>query len=83
MKIFQADTSKLPAYVGAANEHGGYSIYKITQVKTPTDIDPTRLTSFTARLGDQVGRELLTAYLGDLKSRADVKINQTNLEKKQ
>jgi hypothetical protein len=36
----------------------------------------------SARLTDQIGRELLNAYLGSLKAKSDVKINQTALERK-
>ena len=38
--------------------------------------------AFSTRVGDQVGRELLAAYVADLKAKTDVKVNQTNLEKK-
>jgi hypothetical protein len=34
------------------------------------------------RLSDQVGRELLNAYLASLKAGSEVKIFQANLEKK-
>ena len=44
--------------------------------------DPERLKAFNNRIGDQVGHELFNAYLASLKSKADVKINQANLEKK-
>jgi len=33
-------------------------------------------------MAEQLGREFATAYLASLKSRADVKINQQQLEKK-
>ena len=36
----------------------------------------------TSRIGEQLGREMFNAYLASLKAKADVKINQTNLEKK-
>ncbi len=82
VKVFEADPKKLPAYVGSPNERGGYSIYRITRVIEPDKLDPARVKLASARIGDQVGRELLTAYLAGLKSRADVKINQAALEKK-
>ena len=82
IKIFQANASKLPAYVGAPAERGSFSVYKVTQVVTPPAPDPERLKAFNNRVGDQVGHELFNAYLASLKSKADVKINQANLEKK-
>jgi peptidyl-prolyl cis-trans isomerase D len=82
IKIFQANASKLPAYVGAPAESGSFSVYKVIQVVTPPAPDPERLKAFNNRIGDQVGHELFNAYLASLKSKADVKINQANLEKK-
>jgi peptidyl-prolyl cis-trans isomerase D len=81
-QIFQASQDKLPAYVGSTNERGDYAIYKVTAVTTPAVADKAKLDSASARLAEQIGREMYTAYLATLKARADVKINQGNLEKK-
>jgi len=79
--IFQADAKQLPAYAGSVNERGGYSIYRIEQVVAPAAPDADRLTALSSRVGDQMGRELAAAYVASLKAKADVKINQANLEK--
>jgi peptidyl-prolyl cis-trans isomerase D len=79
--IFQADATQLPAYAGSVNERGGYSIYRIEQVVAPAAPDAARLTALSSRVGDQMGRELAAAYVASLKAKADVKINQANLEK--
>jgi len=79
--IFQADPTKLPAYAGSVNERGGYSIYRIERVIAPAAPDTARLTAFSDRVGEQMGRELTAAYVASLKAKADVKINQANLEK--
>jgi peptidyl-prolyl cis-trans isomerase D len=81
-RVFQASQDKLPAYVGATNERGDYSIYKVLAVNTPANTDKAKVDAASARLSEQVGREMLTAYLASLRSKADVKINQANLEKK-
>ena len=81
-RIFQANAEKLPAYVGATGP-AGFSIYKVIKVLPTPPADAERLASFNNRIGDQVGREMFNAYLAALKSKADVKINQANLEKKQ
>ncbi len=82
IKIFQASPAKLPAYVGAPAEGGAFAVYKVTQVIAAPAQDPERLKAFNARVGDQVGHELFNAYLASLKGKAEIKINQTNLDKK-
>jgi peptidyl-prolyl cis-trans isomerase D len=80
--IFHADPAKLPAYIGMPAESGGYSLYKVLQVTTPPAPDAARVAAFNTRIGEQLGREMFNAYLASLKAKADVKINQTNLERK-
>ena len=82
LSIFHADPAKLPAYTGTPTEGGGYSIYKVTQVTNPPAPDAARVAAFNGRIGEQLGREMFNAYIASLKAKADVKINQTNLEKK-
>ena len=48
----------------------------------PPPPDAARVSAFKERIGEQLGREMFNAYLASLKAKADVKINQTNLEKK-
>ena len=79
--IFQADATKLPAYAGAPNERGGYSIYRIDRVIVPPPPDAARLTAFANSVGDQIGRELVTANIASLRAKVDVKINEASLEK--
>ena len=81
-RIFQIDPARLPQYTGTVNDRGGYSIYKVVKMIPPAATDPAKLTSATARLGDQLSQELFNAYLATLKGKAEVKINQANLEKK-
>ena len=80
--VFQADPKKLPAYAGATTERGGYAIYRIVKVIEPPPADDAKINAAGARVGEQLGRELMTAYLASLKSSTDVKIDQANLEKK-
>ena len=48
----------------------------------PTAADPSKLAGARARIGDMQSRELFDAYITALKAKADVRINQANLEKK-
>ena len=81
-RVFQANPDKLPTYTGATNERGGFSIVKVLKVFTPSESDKARVDMASSRLSEQLGRELLAAYVSSLKAKADVKINQANLEKK-
>ena len=81
-RVFQLNPDKLPSYTGATNERGGFSIVKVLQVITPSEGDKARVDMASSRLSDQLGREMLAAYMASLKAKADVKINQANLEKK-
>ncbi|HVF63999.1 MAG TPA: SurA N-terminal domain-containing protein [Casimicrobiaceae bacterium] len=80
-RIFQVDPAKVPQYVGAPNEKGGFSIHKLVAVKAAPAADAKRIESVSTQLGEQIGRELVNAYVATLKGRADVKINQQALEK--
>ena len=81
-RVFLASTDKLPAYASGTNERGGYSIARISKVVTPEDTDKAKVDMAASRLSEQVGRELLNAYLASLKAGSDVKIFQANLDKK-
>ena len=81
-QIFQVNPDTLPAYVGATNERGDFAIYKVLAVSTPASADKAKVDAASAQLAQQVGREMFNAYLATLKAKADVKINQANLEKK-
>jgi peptidyl-prolyl cis-trans isomerase D len=80
--IFESDPRKLPAYTGAPNERGGFSIYKVEKVVEPPAPDAAKLQAASARVGGELGRELMSAYLASLKADGDVKINPAALEKK-
>jgi peptidyl-prolyl cis-trans isomerase D len=82
-KIFEADEHKLPAYVGAVNERGGFSIYRVEKVIDAPAPDTAKLQAASTRVGSEIGRELMNAYLASLKADTEVKINQAALEKKQ
>ena len=81
--VFQADEHKLPAYAGAANERGGFSIYRVDKVIDAPAPDAAKLQSASTQVGNEIGRELMNAYLASLKADTEVKINQAALEKKQ
>jgi len=81
-KIFQADPAKLPRYIGARSERGGFSIYKLVNVVNPPEAEPAKLANARKGIADAQNREVFDAYVGALKSKAKVEINQANLDKK-
>ena len=82
VQIFRVDPAQVPSYLGAGNDRGGFSIYRVIKVIEPALDDSAKLAAAGQRIGDQLGRELFTAYVASLKAKSDVKINQANLEKK-
>jgi len=82
LRVFQADTSKLPVYVTATDPRGGFTIYRVSKVTSPSTYDEGRLKLAAERMGDQLGRDFASAYLASLRSRSDVKIEQGQLEVK-
>ena len=81
-KVFQADASRLPAFVTGPSPRGGFAIHRVTRVVATPPPDEARLKLAGERMGDQLGREFVSAYLASLRARADVKIEQSQLEKK-
>ena len=81
-RIFQADATKVPAYIGAAGDGGGFSIYRLVKVILPPDVDPGKIAAARARIGEMQNREIFEAYVNTLKAKAKVEVNQRNLEKK-
>jgi len=81
-KIFEASAQKLPDYIGATNDKGGFSVYRLDKVIDPPAPEAAKLEAAQTRVGSELGRELMNAYLAGLKADTDVKINQTALEKK-
>ncbi len=81
-RVFMVNPKRLPAYTGATNERGGFSIVRVLKVDTPAVADKARVDSASARLSAEVGRELFDAYLASLKAKTEVKINQAQLDKR-
>ena len=81
-RIFRADPAKLPAYAGALNEKGGYSIYRITKVTDP-ELKDDAVKNATTQLSGEISRELFMSYLAALKKKSEVVVHQENLDKKE
>jgi peptidyl-prolyl cis-trans isomerase D len=81
--VFRADAGKLPAYTGSENAQGGFVLLKITRVVDSDSVDSAKRKAISEELHQMVGQEELNAYIAGLKLKADVKVQQDQLEKKQ
>lgn len=72
-RALQADTGKLPAYVGAETARG-YVLARVEAVKETGPIDDAKRARYLAQLRHLTGEELLQAYVSDARKRASVNI---------
>lgn len=70
--VFQANTAKLPAYVGVQTAQGGYALARIDSVKEVEGIDEGKRNRYLQQIRQITGEELLQAYLADAKKHADI-----------
>jgi peptidyl-prolyl cis-trans isomerase D len=82
-QAFRADAAKLPAYAGAENSQGGYTLVRITRVLDAQDLPPEKRQTFAESLRRIQGQEELTAYVASVKQKVGVKINKEHLERKE
>ncbi len=79
--VFRADSGKLPAYVGATTQNG-YAVARIDAVKEVESVDEGKRNQMVRELRQLTGEELLTAYLGDARKRADITMKDFTAEEK-
>jgi len=71
-QAFQADAAKLPAYAGAENAQGGYTLVRVNAVKEAAAIDDAKRASYLQQLRQLTGDELSRAYLADARKNAKI-----------
>jgi peptidyl-prolyl cis-trans isomerase D len=74
---------KLPAYVGAENPVGGYTLVKISKVSGGGPTDEEKKKVYAQRLRELQSQAELSALMASLRQSADVKVRKDALEKKQ
>ena len=79
---FKTATKTLPAYTGAENPQGGYSLVKISKVTDGVGTDEAKKRVFTDRLKSVAAQSEFAAFLASLRQAADVKVKKDLLEKK-
>ncbi len=80
-RIFSADASRLPAYVGT-EVPAGYAVYRVSKV-VDTEPDEARQRAVQSELGRANGEQEFRSFLAGLRASAGVEINRQALEKKQ
>jgi peptidyl-prolyl cis-trans isomerase D len=79
-RIFSADPSALPAYVGV-EVPAGYAVYRISKV-LESEPDEARQRAVQTELGRANGEQEFRSFLTGLRGDAGVEINRQALEKK-
>jgi peptidyl-prolyl cis-trans isomerase D len=82
-QIMAADPGKLPAYAGAARGTEGYMLYRVVKVLEPEPRPEAQKNAERARAVQTAGVRQLEAYVGSLRTRADIDIHDANLAKNQ
>ena len=79
--VFQANTDKLPVYVGTESMRGdGYLLARVEAVKPVGAIDEAKRARYEEQLRKMTGEELLKAYLEDAREHAKIHMTAFNAE---
>jgi peptidyl-prolyl cis-trans isomerase D len=81
-EVFRVDVARLPSYVGAGNERGGYTLVKVTKAVRPEAADEARLKSTSAQVEERLGREQFAGFLAALRQASEVKVSAKGSEAK-
>jgi peptidyl-prolyl cis-trans isomerase D len=79
---FRLDASKLPAYGGAEDGQGGYTLIRVTRVVEAETIAPERQKAIAQGLREMTAQQEMLAYVASLRQKAGIKISKEALEKK-
>jgi peptidyl-prolyl cis-trans isomerase D len=82
-RLFKTPVAHLPSYAGVENSNGDYVVLKITRVVEPEKVAVDKQKSLAQSIEQASSQAELAAYVADLRKKADVKIKQDLLEKKQ
>jgi len=72
--IMSANSATLPAVIGLVAPGQGYSIFKITKVATPANVDVARRQAEQQQIAEAFAQEEMLAYIDVLKKKAKVKM---------
>ncbi|MFD2272817.1 hypothetical protein ACFS07_21100 [Undibacterium arcticum] len=67
--VMQADTSKLPAYVGVELPAQGYALYRISKVSQPAITDNARRQAEQQQIANVLAQQEMLTYIDVLKQK--------------
>lgn len=73
-QLFQADSTKLPQYVGADAKPAGFTLVRIDAVKDAEKPDDIKRARYVQQLRQMTGDELFQAYIADARKHAKIKM---------
>ncbi len=73
-QLFQADSAKLPQYIGTESPQGGFMIVRLDAVKDGVPPDDAKRARYVQQLRQMTGEAMLQAYLADARSKASIKV---------
>lgn len=74
--VFSVDTKQLPAYTGLSVDDGRYVIYRVSKVREVESVSPDELQTATRQLSQIAEGKQQASYVGSLRERADVRVNE-------
>lgn len=82
-KAFKANADKLPVYVGAKTNSGGYSLVRVSQIKMPDSMDDAKREQFARGLIQGQSRSEFNALISALRKKYEIKLFPENYKKKE
>ena len=73
-KIFQADATRLPQFIGAETPQDGYVLVRIESVKEGGKLDGEKRNGYVQQLRKLTGEEMFRAYLADARQQASINV---------
>ncbi|MCX7192173.1 MAG: SurA N-terminal domain-containing protein [Proteobacteria bacterium] len=73
-QLFQADSTKLPQYVGVEAPGGGFVIVRVDAVKNAEVPDDVKRGRYAQQVRQMTGEEMFQAYIADAKKDAKIKL---------
>ncbi len=77
--VFSADTGSVPVYAGVAVDDGRYVIYRISKVRDVESVSQDEAETASRQLSQLAVQEQHASFVGSLRERSDVVINERRL----